>query len=70
MSHVILTLYVDDMLITSKNKDELSKLKENLSQTFNIKNLRKFSQKKSVNALTKPLPHDALEHCCHLMGIT
>ena len=60
MTHVILILYVDDMLITSKNKDELSKLKENLSQTFNIKNLRKLSlKKKSANALTKPLPHDA-----------
>ena len=39
VSYVILILYVDDMLIAGKNKDELSKLKENLSQTFDTKNL-------------------------------
>ena len=36
-SYVILILYVDDMLIVDKNKDELSKLKKNLSQTFDMK---------------------------------
>ena len=35
--YVILILYVDDMLIAVKNKDEMSKLKKNLSQTFDIK---------------------------------
>ena len=38
-SSIILILYVDDMLIICKNKDELSKLKKNLSQTFDMKNL-------------------------------
>ena len=38
-SYVILILYVDDMLIAGKNKDELSKLKKNLSQTFDMKDL-------------------------------
>ena len=33
-AYVILILYVDYMLITGKNKDGSSKLKENLSQTF------------------------------------
>ena len=38
-SYVILILYVDDMLIAGKNKDELSKLKKILSQTFDMKDL-------------------------------
>ena len=38
-SYVILILYVDDMLIAGKNKDELSKLKGHRSQTFNMKDL-------------------------------
>ena len=28
------------------------------------------SQENVADALTKALPHEALEHCCHLMGIT
>ena len=28
------------------------------------------SQENAADALTKALLHDALEHCCHLMGIT
>ena len=37
--YVILILYVEDMLIIDKNKDELTKLNKNLSQTFNMKSL-------------------------------
>ena len=36
---MILILYVDDLLIVAKNKDELSKLKKNVSQTFDMKDL-------------------------------
>ena len=36
-TYVIFILYVDYMLITGKNKDKLYKLKENLSQTLDIK---------------------------------
>ena len=36
---MILILYVDDMLIAGKNKDELSKLKKILNQTFDMKDL-------------------------------
>jgi hypothetical protein len=33
--------------------------------------LEKVVSRESVaDTLTKALPHDALEHCCHLMGIT
>ena len=28
------------------------------------------SQENALDALTKALPRDVLEHCCHLMGIT
>ena len=38
-SSIALILYVDDMLIVGKNKDELSLLKKNLSQTFDMKDL-------------------------------
>ena len=38
-SYVILILYVDDMLITGKNKGELSKQKKNQSQSFDMKYL-------------------------------
>ena len=38
-SYVILILYVDDILIAGKNKDELSKLKKNLCQSFDMKDL-------------------------------
>jgi hypothetical protein len=35
----MLILYVDDMLIVGKNKEKLSLLKKNLSQTFDMKDL-------------------------------
>ena len=38
-SSIMLILYVDDMLIVGKNKDELSLFKKNLSQTFDMKDL-------------------------------
>ena len=37
-TYMILILYVDDMLIGCKNKDELSMLKKNLRRTFDMKN--------------------------------
>ncbi|KAH9698403.1 hypothetical protein KPL71_024000 [Citrus sinensis] len=38
-SFIYLLLYVDDMLIASKNKDEIEKLKTQLNQEFEIKDL-------------------------------
>jgi hypothetical protein len=38
-SSIMLILYVDDMLIVGKNKEELCLLKKNLSQTFDMKDL-------------------------------
>ena len=38
-SFITLILYVDDMLIVGKNKDELSSLKKNLGQNFDMKDL-------------------------------
>ena len=38
-SFVYLLLYVDDMLIASKRKDEIEKLKTQLNQEFKMKDL-------------------------------
>ena len=40
-SFIYLLLYVDDMLITSKRKDEIEKLKTQLNQEFDMKDLGK-----------------------------
>jgi len=40
-SFIYLLLYVDDMLIASKNKDEIEKLKTQLNQEFEMKDLGK-----------------------------
>ena len=44
-SYLILVLYVNDMHIADKNKDELSKLKKILSQTFRMKKLGNANEK-------------------------
>lgn len=38
-SYIILLLYVDDMLVASSNKDDIRKLKQQLSKDFDMKDL-------------------------------
>lgn len=40
----ILVLYVDDMIITSKNMEEINMLNTQLSMTFNMKDLGRYTQ--------------------------
>ena len=60
-SYVISILYVDDMLIANKNKDELSKLKTYLSQTFDMKNLGN-----AKHILNMCITHDRINGCIYL----
>ena len=60
-SYVILILNVDAMLILSKNKDELSKLKENSSQTFDMKILEN-----AKHILRMRITHDRSNGCIYL----
>lgn len=38
-SHVLLSLYVDDMLVATKSNQEIAKLKSSLSSEFDVKYL-------------------------------
>nr|KYP55452.1 Retrovirus-related Pol polyprotein from transposon TNT 1-94 [Cajanus cajan] len=38
-SYIVLLLYVDDMLVAGSNMDEINRLKAQLSEEFEMKNL-------------------------------
>ena len=59
--YIYLLLYVDDMLIASKNRSSIDKLKVQLSCEFEMKDLEEVSRTLGMNCLlyTSPSPRDS-----------